>query len=170
MTTPAGGYDLSGLRVLLAEHNDLMRRAMVGILRTLNVPHVVGVGSEEDAWERFCDTDFDLVLCDWSPGLDGLSFLDRVRLGADTPNPFATVILVSAFAEKEHVTAARDHGTSGYIVKPVSPRTMYRRIVQTIERERPFVRTSHFFGPDRRTRKAEIPPERERRADGRHAA
>lgn len=170
MTTAAGGYDLSNLRVLLAEHNDFMRRAMVGILRAINVPHVASVGTEEDAWNRFCYTDFDLVLCDWSPGLDGLSFLDRVRIGSDTPNPFATVVLVSAFAEKEHVTAARDHGTSGYIVKPVSPRNMYLRIVHTIERERPFVRTSHFFGPDRRTKKVEVPPAKERRTGGQHAA
>lgn len=170
MTAATGEYDLSNLRVLLAEHNDFMRRAMVGILRTINVPHITSVGTEADAWERFCDTDFDLVMCDWSPALDGLSFLDRVRIGSDTPNPFATVILVSAFAEKEHVTAARDHGTSGYIVKPVSPRTIYQRIAQTIERERPFVRTSRFFGPDRRTKKVEMPAGKERRRAVQHAA
>lgn len=168
--TPAS-YDLSGLRILLAEHNDFMRRAMVGVLRTLNMPFVTGVASEDEAWERFNTTDFDLVLCDWSPGLDGLSFLDRVRLAPDTPDPFATVILLSAFAEKEHVTEARDHGTSGFIAKPVSPNTIYRRLVQVIEREPAFVKTRNFFGPDRRRHKpANLPADKERRGNGQHAA
>lgn len=163
-------YDLSGLRVLLAEHNDFMRRAIVGILRTLNMPHVIGASSEEKAWKLFCQEGFDLVLCDWSPDFDGLSFLDRVRLSPHTPNAFATVILLSAFAEKENVTQARDRGTSSFIIKPVSPKMIYQRIVQTIEREPAFVRTPTFFGPDRRHKMAETPPKKERRAANLNAA
>jgi len=48
------------------------------------------------------------------------------------------------------VRQARDAGVNEFIAKPVTSRNLFLRIAAVVERPRPFVRASTYFGPDRR--------------------
>ncbi len=50
------------------------------------------------------------------------------------------------------------------MVKPLSAKALFGRIVNVIEHPRQFVRTENFFGPDRRRRNQEV--EEDRRGKG----
>lgn len=163
MAERLSNYDLSDLHILLAEPNEFMRRALVSVLRSLNIRKLTSAGTVVAAWDRFCEDAFDAVLCDWSPDFDGLAFAQRIRQDPKSPDRFAPVIMLSAFSEREHVLLARDHGISSFIAKPVSAKMIYRRLVQIIERDTPFVRTKTYFGPDRRHKVIDIPPAEDRR-------
>jgi hypothetical protein len=46
--------------------------------------------------------------------------------------------------------AARDAGVTEFLVKPLSAKALYERILSVVLHPRPFVRTKNYFGPDRR--------------------
>jgi DNA-binding response OmpR family regulator len=89
--------------------------------------------------------------------------LNKIRTDTDSGNPFVPVIMVTAHGEASRVIEARDAGMTEYLTKPISAKSLYRRIASIVESERPFIHISDFFGPDRR-RKKEAFGDNERRA------
>jgi DNA-binding response OmpR family regulator len=58
--------------------------------------------------------------------------------------------MLTGHSEKKRVTAARDAGITEFLAKPISAKGLYERIVNVVACPRPFVKTSTYFGPDRR--------------------
>lgn len=143
-------YDISGLTVLILEKHSLMRDLMKQVFQEFRVKNVHITDDVNAAFGIFCETEVDLILTDWSQGIDGMGFLSNVRLHEDSPNPYVPVIVVTANTEIKHVFTARDTGMTEYLAKPVSAQLIYSRICATIDSTRPFVRAGGFFGPDRR--------------------
>jgi two-component system chemotaxis response regulator CheY len=141
------------LNVLVLEKHSLMRNLMKQVFHTFNVSSLQVTDDPEDAFEMALQTPPDLILSDWSHDLNGIDFLHRIRLSADSPDPFVPVIVVTAKSTLRNVYEARDAGMTEFLAKPVSAQTIYNRICATIEQNRAFVRSGDYFGPDRRRRK-----------------
>ena len=82
--------------------------------------------------------------------LDGLDFFRLARTGGDRSNHYIQMIMVTGHSEHQCVTLARDAGTSEVLIKPLSAKSLYSQIKAVIERPRPFVETSDYFGEGRR--------------------
>ncbi len=155
------GYVLHDLKVLVVEKQLFMRRLLGDVLSQLGMSKVVKVPSVAQALAIVEKNDVDLILLDWAPDMDALGFLNAVRDAEKSRDPFVPVIVVTAYSEYVHVCKARDAGMTEYLTKPISAKGLYSRIRSIIERNRDFVRTQDFFGPDRRRRKMEnLPQER----------
>jgi DNA-binding response OmpR family regulator len=152
----SGDYDISGLNVLLVEKHAYMRRIVHDILRTFGISAVREAATVEAAFEMFNERLPDLVLTDWSPGLDGLFLMRRIRTDIESMDPYAPIIVITANTEIRHVVAARDAGMTEFLAKPLTARLLYLRIKSIIERQRVFIRAHDFFGPDRRRRRADF--------------
>lgn len=81
-------------------------------------------------------------------------------------HPFVPVIMVTGHSEKSRVYEALNAGVNEFLVKPVSAKGLYSRLISVIERPRPFVRSKTFFGPDRRRRADPTYRDAERREEG----
>ncbi|MGB0669856.1 MAG: response regulator [Rhodospirillales bacterium] len=149
-------YDISRLNVLVIERNPLIRRILRETFSAFGVPNLYVTDCTEEGWDLFIDFEPDLVLTDWNHDLDGMRLLSKLRHDPESVDPYCPVIVVTANTEMHHVLTARDRGMTEYLAKPVAPQTLYDRIVAVIENERPFIRCSDFFGPDRRRRKRAI--------------
>ena len=114
------------------------------------VPTVQSTPDPEVAWDMHCQSATDIILSDWTEGLDGMAFLTKIRQDKDSPDPFVPVVVCSAKTEYRHVCYARDKGMTEFLAKPVSAHSIYSRICAMVESNRPFVRVADFFGPDRR--------------------
>ena len=156
-------YDLSQLNIMVLEKHVLVRRLLTDVFSEFGVARVFSTPDPADAFEYFCERKPDIVLCDWTPDLDGIAFIRRVRLGEESPNPYVPIVVVTANTELRHVCIARDNGMTEFLAKPVSARTIYSRLCSVIEHPRPFVRVGQFFGPDRRRRGGVSPDFIERR-------
>ncbi len=154
-------YDLSLLNILVLEKRVLIRTLLTGILRELGVSTVQSTSDPEKAYRMFCAFPSDVVISDWTLDRDGAGFIKRLR-DESSPNPFVPIIVTAPTTELSEVRRARDEGMTEYLAKPISPQRLYDRLVAVIEDDRPFVRTSAFFGPDRRHGRGE-PPMYERR-------
>lgn len=147
-------YDLSGLSVLFLEQHAAMRSLMRGVLRELGIRIIQAASTPEEAFSLFCRGDYDLVLTDWAPTLDGMAFLKGIRTDPDSRNPYAPVIVVTAHTEIGRIYTARDLGMTAFLAKPISARLLYSRIRAVIENQRSFIKSEKFFGPDRRYKRA----------------
>lgn len=145
-------YDITKLNILVLEKHVLVRKLLTEVFTEFGVPNVQSTPDPNVAWNMFSDFPTDIILSDWTHGLDGMAFLRKVRRSDDTPNPFVPIIVVTANTELHHVCEARDTGMTEFLAKPVSARLLYTRIVSILENNRPFIRAAQFFGPDRRRR------------------
>jgi two-component system, chemotaxis family, chemotaxis protein CheY len=143
-------YNLTKLSILVLEKHLLIRNLLTEVFREFGVSTVMSTPDTKTAWDMFQQFRLDMILSDWAEGLDGMAFLTRVRQHPDSRDPFVPVIVCTANTEYGHVCFARDTGMTDFLAKPVSARTIYSRICAAIENQRPFIRVSDFFGPDRR--------------------
>jgi CheY-like chemotaxis protein len=71
---PLPKYDISGLNVLILEQQSLMRDLMKHVFREFRVKNTHIADNVNVAFDIFCETDIDLILTDWSHGIDGMAF------------------------------------------------------------------------------------------------
>lgn len=149
-------YNLAAASVLVAEQNMSLRTMLRGVFRELGVNHTTVVATAPEAFDTFVAGAYDLVLIDWAPSFDGIALLKKMRTHPRSPNPFVPVIVMTANTEMHHICTARDSGMTEYLAKPLSAALIYRRICAVIESNRPFVRATRFFGPDRRRKTVSV--------------
>lgn len=150
--------DLSGISILVVDDNKQMRALIVRILEALHVGMVQEAEDSNQALKRMRQAIPDILLLDHQmDGMPGNELIHYIRNDEKSPHPYLPIIMVSGFGDHESVTKARDAGVTEYLAKPLSVAVLGQRLTAVIENARPFVRTSDFFGPDRRRRK--VPPE-----------
>ena len=149
-------YDVSALGVLLVDDCEPMRLLMRSVLRAMGVRRFAEAQDGTEALDIFEEFDPDIVFIDHlMEPMDGVELTRRIRAGEEGIDPYIPIIMVSGYSDLNHILEARDVGVSEYLVKPISAKLLYLRICAVIEHPRPFIRTSGFFGPDRRRRPVE---------------
>jgi len=144
-------YDLSTLSVLVVDDSSYMVSIIKALLRGFGVHQIHDANDGIDAFEVLRNSQIDIVIADFAMDpIDGLEFTRLVRTAPDSPRPQVPVIMVTADGRRETVESSRDSGVTEYLCKPISAHGLYKRIVEVIERPRPFVRQPDFVGPDRR--------------------
>ena len=142
---------LEGVSFLLVDDNSFIRTLVARILRTFGARAIFEATDGVDALDMMREVKPDIMIADWEmQPLDGIELVRMVRTGQDSPDPFMPIIMLSGHSERYRVMAARDAGVTEYIIKPVSAQALLSRIQAMIDRPRRFVRTSVYFGPDRR--------------------
>ena len=72
-------YNLEKLSLLVLEKHLLIRNLLTGVFREFGVSTVQSTSDPEIAWDMFKNHPVDLIMSDWTEGLDGMGFLRRVR-------------------------------------------------------------------------------------------
>jgi two-component system chemotaxis response regulator CheY len=144
-------FDL--LKILLVDDNHHMRVLLTEILRAIGVRHVFEATDGAEALQLMRSHQIDIIMSDLAmQPLDGIDFVRLLRNSPDSPNPMAPVIMITGHSTMKRVNEARDVGVNEFLSKPVTARGVLERIGRVVENPRPFVRTSNYFGPDRRRR------------------
>ena len=87
--------------------------------------------NSQQAFDSLLDIDPDIILLDvMMPGLDGVTFLTRLR--ADHRFDHIHVIMVTAVSETEEIVKANALGVNDYITKPVNSKTLTSCIAKHI--------------------------------------
>ncbi len=143
--------DLSTVTILLVDDSLYMRRIMRSLLNGMGVRHIVEAEDGAAALEVFNENSIDIIITDWvMPLFDGLELTQSVRDPSSSPNPYTPIIIMTGYSERSRVMSARDLGVTEFLCKPISAKQLYKRLATCIEAPRPFIKTSTFFGPDRR--------------------
>ncbi len=136
------------------------------VLTSFGIHQVYAAFEHNQGFQAVCNLNPDLVILDWTgPPLDSMALVKKIRSDPDSPNPFVPIILMSGYSQKERVLKARDSGITTFMAKPYTAKALYQRIEQLVEKPRQFVKSDHYFGPDRRSLRKEEYKGAERRED-----
>jgi len=107
------------IKVLLADDEALFRAGIRAILaRADDIEVVAEAGDGREALSLARAHRPDVALLDVRmPGLDGLGAAAELRRAA----PDVAVVMLTTFSEDEYITAALDHGASGFLLKSGDP-------------------------------------------------
>jgi CheY-like chemotaxis protein len=155
--------DFNKLRFLVIDDNIHMRRIVRALLHGFGARDVYEAEDGATGLEAFTRHLPDILLVDWEmPIFDGLELTQMIRQPGANANPYTPIIMLTGHSERKRVMAARDAGVTEFMVKPVSAKALYQRILNVVANPRPFIRTKTYFGPDRRrnTNSAYMGPER----------
>jgi CheY-like chemotaxis protein len=78
---------------------------------------VVVASNGAEAWQRFTEGDFRIVISDWMmPEMDGPEFIRRIR--ASQRSGYVYTVLLTAKSEKEDIVVGMDAGADDFVAKP----------------------------------------------------
>jgi len=119
------------IKVLVADDHRLMLEGIRGALESVEDIEVVGeahTGSQ--VLPLVSRTSPDIVLLDLRmPDMSGLACLDAIR----EKHPKVKVVVLSAFADGDHISSALKRGATAYIVKTVNPIDLPSAVRQAFE-------------------------------------
>ena len=156
-----GTLDFSRLSVFIVDDNEYIRSTIEKLLHQFRFGRIASAANGEEAIEHLKVAGKlgkasvpDIIISDlvMAP-INGLLFLRWARSAKESPNRMIPFIMLSGAADVAYVNSARDLGTTEFMAKPFSAASVYRHLLQVIERPRQFVTTTKYFGPDRRRRK-----------------
>lgn len=156
-----GTLDFSRLSAFVVDDNEYIRSTIENLLRQFRFGRIASASNGEGAIEQLKVAGKlgkanvpDIVISDlvMAP-INGLLFLRWARTAKESPNRMIPFIMLSGAADIAYVNSARDLGATEFLGKPFSAASVYKHILQVIERPRQFVTTTKYFGPDRRRRK-----------------
>ena len=121
-----------GLRVLVAEDNEVNRRLEVRLLER-RAHEVVPVEDGAQAVATFREGRFDLVLMDVQmPGMDGFEATRRIRELERSSGRRTPIVALTASAQKGDRERCLEAGMDGYVTKPVDAENLYAVIERVV--------------------------------------
>ena len=126
--------DLSGLRILLAEDNDINRQIAIELLEARGAQVSVAMDGREAAGAVIeSGRTFDLVLMDIQmPEMDGYDSARLIRADgrfADLP-----INAMTAYAMEQDRKKVREAGMNGHVSKPIDPDALYETVASFARR------------------------------------
>lgn len=155
------GIDLSRISVLVVEDSPFIRSLLVNSIRILGVQSVKSVddGGEAIEFLKLVENNpmkagmmsVDIIVSDWemSP-INGLMLLRWIRRHKDSKDRFKPFVMITGYSEPDRVQQAREMGVTEFMSKPFSVNALANKMKSIIFKQRQYVHTNSYFGPDRR--------------------
>lgn len=142
--------------LVLCEPGGYLRRLTVDILRNAGAARVTAVDDADGALWFMKHTRGAILVAGWQsdPQAEDAAGLVRKLRQDDAPAALAPSLIVSSRRTVEDAERARDAGVDALVLRPIAPRDIIVRLDHITRQRRPFVRSEHFRGPDRRQRAA----------------
>jgi len=127
--------DISDLTVLIIDDEPSVTRLLKMMLNDLNVAQVFVAKDGRDALDflgSFDDAGVDFIICDWNmPRMTGIDLLQQFR----TVDPDVPFVMLTGRNDMDSVTAARDLGVTGYLLKPFSQEQLEQYLNSVLTKE-----------------------------------
>lgn len=149
---PINESSFESLRVLVVDDSRVACKILYGMLRELRVKEIRVATDGGDAldviksgyWPHLIIADFEM------PVVNGAELTQTIRASKDEAIKDIPIIMITSYADEDHVRMARDAGVSEFLAKPFPLEKLTSRMHAAIDRPRDFVESGVFTGPDRR--------------------
>jgi two-component system chemotaxis response regulator CheY len=143
------------LAVMILNYNRHMRSLLCSIMRALGIKKIKeiddGEGDGESALAEISAFEPDIMITDWHmEPMDGTTLVKTLRHSSVDAIRYLPIIMLSGQPDTVRVREARDCGVHDFLTNPVSAKSLLARWTKIIEHPPPFIKTEHYFGPDRR--------------------
>lgn len=142
---------IQGLTVVIADHNQFMRRLTRGMLTNLGVRTVIEASDGLTALEAIRTCDPDVMFLDWElPVLEGEEVIRIVRSPGVFPRPNLPIVMLTGRTQRTCVMRALRAGVNEFLVKPTSPQALRDRLTSIMLKPRQMVKLGDFYVPQPR--------------------
>lgn len=139
------------IKVLIVEDEHYSRKVVRTLLSAIGVTQIFEAADGLSGLDAIQAVRPDIVLLDWEmPGMDGASFMRRVRAPDSFIYPDVPIIMLTGHGEKSRVMEAVALGVHEFLLKPVSSSALLTRILGVITIPRPMIRRGSYYGPEPR--------------------
>jgi two-component system, chemotaxis family, chemotaxis protein CheY len=142
---------IQSLWVLVVDDNQYMRKMVRNLLVNCGVKDIYEASDGIAALDTIRTVGPDVVILDWEmPLLSGAELVRIVRSPGVFPMPDVPIIMLSGHGERWRVVEAVRLGVNEYLIKPVSAKALYDRLVSITIQPRPTVQLGDYYGPEPR--------------------
>src|ERR1700749_3450925 len=142
---------IQSLCVLVVDDNQYMRKMIRNLLVNCGIKDIYEAADGIAALESIRTVAPDAVVLDWEmPLLSGPELVRIVRSPGVFPMPDVPIIMLTGHCERWRVVEAVRLGVHEYLVKPVSAKALYDRLVSIMMQPRPGVQLGDYYGPEPR--------------------
>jgi CheY-like chemotaxis protein len=136
---------------MVVDDSIVVRNLIKWLLRSCHAREICEAADGAHAREVFRSYSPDIILVDWEmQPVDGLTFVNHVRDIEDSPDPYVSVVVMSAYKQCRRALVARDAGADAFVTKPLSRAGLLGAIRSVIDNPRPYTLCDSYVGPDRR--------------------
>src|SRR5271167_3949731 len=142
---------IQSLCVLVVDDNQYMRKMIRNLLVNCGIKDIYEASDGIAALDTIRTVGPDVVILDWEmPLLNGAELVRIVRSPGVFPMPDVPIIMLSGHGERWRVVEAVRLGVHEYLIKPVSAKALYDRLVSIVMQPRPVVQLGDYYGPEPR--------------------
>ena len=142
---------IQSLGVLVVDDNLYTRKMIRNLLVNCGVKEIYEAADGIAALDTIRTVGPQVVILDWEmPLLSGAELVRIVRSPGVFPVPDVPIIMLSGYGERWRVVEAMRLGVNEYLVKPVSAKALYDRLVSIFAQPRPTVQLGDYYGPEPR--------------------
>jgi CheY-like chemotaxis protein len=139
------------LVVLIIDDSQFMRKLIRNCLLNVGVKDVHEAADGIAGLETIRTLGPDVVILDWElPLLNGAELARIVRSPGVFPMPNIPIIMLTSYGERWRVVEASRIGINEYLVKPISAKAIYDRLVAIVAKPRRIVQKGKYYGPEPR--------------------
>lgn len=143
--------NLRGVSFLVADANSYFASLLFSMLKGFGADKIVQTRDWSTAVEALATSKVDVLLCDsMLPPGGGVRFVRGLRTDSTAPYRKIPILFMTSDGRISTIKAARDAGANMVIMKPLSPKNLYERLVWVAFDTRAYVESPTYFGPDRR--------------------
>jgi two-component system, chemotaxis family, chemotaxis protein CheY len=142
---------IQSLCVVVVDDNQYMRKMVRNLLVNCGIKEIYEAADGIAALDMIRTVAPDVVILDWEmPLLSGPELVRIVRSPGVFPMPDVPIIMLSGHGERWRVVEAVKLGVNEYLIKPVSAKAIYDRLVSIFAQPRPAVQLGDYYGPEPR--------------------
>jgi DNA-binding response OmpR family regulator len=139
---------IRAVKVLIVDDDFHMRKVVRTMLTAIGVREIYDAGDGMAGLQAICTLAPDVVILDWAmPNVNGAEFVRAVRSPGSFPLPNVPIIVLTGHGERACVVDAMQLGANEYLLKPVSTKALFDRLISVLARPRPMVRSGDYYGP-----------------------
>lgn len=147
---------IQALTILVVDDNQYMRKTVRNLLVNCGIKDIYEANDGIAALDAIRSIAPDVVILDWEmPLLSGAELVRIIRSPGVFPMPDVPIIMLSGHGERWRVVEAVRLGVHEYLVKPVSAKAIYDRLISIVMQPRPVVQLGDYYGPEPRKMMAE---------------
>ena len=132
--------DLRGMKVLVVDDNATSRDIFREMLESFSFEVTLAASGQEGLTELKKASEsqpFELVIMDWKmPGMDGIEASRRIK-NHQGLRKIPAIIMVTAYGREDVMQQAEAAGLEGFLLKPISPSTLFDAIMQAFGKALP---------------------------------
>jgi CheY-like chemotaxis protein len=153
--------NLKNIAALLVDRDPFARGLVAQMLRGFGISTILIADNGEEAKGLLAHHAPEITFIEGElPDMAAGELLQWIRTNPNKAVRYLPVIVLSGYTQLSLISAARAAGAHLVVRKPVSPQTLFDRLVWVAGFDRPFLESPTYTGPDRRFH-AVAPPDGE---------